>query len=416
MAPRCWPTPPASSNRKPPEAMAVADHLQVPRRHGLFMHHGIDLGDGTVAHYLEGQEILRSPLLEFCRGAQPVVVRSQGTWDPSTDHALMSDDVAKEAYSAIAEDPTVHYVDDGDSQGAKPGVIEDLQAQRINLNPKMPKIPGVHDDKALDEALKALGLEDRPTQADANAPDYPRYYHEGREIVRKPSGGYIPDDPDRASESVNWSEQMETDYNPNYSPDLPTNAYGKELDETLKSLGVGVKAVPPTEDQRRDYGLGDEGNVELIDESEFDMDEIDSALDSMLGNSDKAMLPPANPNPPKRRSRSMDRTPGAREAYGERQNVQRHTEANRNIEMQSRQQGEQKAIRKPQEGERVHVDHGGQKYPAEVVEPLQSSRSMVRIGDQEIAPLDRNLKDESGQSYGEQMKSIRALYAAKGRQ
>jgi len=74
MAPRCWPTPPASSNRKPPEAMAVADHLQVPRRHGLFMHHGIDLGDGTVAHYLEGQEILRSPLLEFCRGAQPVVV------------------------------------------------------------------------------------------------------------------------------------------------------------------------------------------------------------------------------------------------------------------------------------------------------------------------------------------------------
>ena len=54
--------------------MATADHLQVPRRHGLFMHHGIDLGDGTVAHYLEGQEILRSPLLEFCRGEQPLVV------------------------------------------------------------------------------------------------------------------------------------------------------------------------------------------------------------------------------------------------------------------------------------------------------------------------------------------------------
>ena len=35
------------------------------------MHHGIDLGDGTVAHYLEGREILRSPLVEFSRG-QPI--------------------------------------------------------------------------------------------------------------------------------------------------------------------------------------------------------------------------------------------------------------------------------------------------------------------------------------------------------
>jgi Lecithin retinol acyltransferase len=51
--------------------MAAADHLQVPRQHGLFNHHGIDLGDGTVAHYLEGREILRSPLAEFSRN-QPV--------------------------------------------------------------------------------------------------------------------------------------------------------------------------------------------------------------------------------------------------------------------------------------------------------------------------------------------------------
>ncbi|MFY8147875.1 MAG: lecithin retinol acyltransferase family protein [Prochlorococcaceae cyanobacterium] len=53
--------------------MAVADHLEVPRQHGLFHHHGIDLGDGSVAHYLEGREILRSPLEEFSRG-QPVSV------------------------------------------------------------------------------------------------------------------------------------------------------------------------------------------------------------------------------------------------------------------------------------------------------------------------------------------------------
>jgi hypothetical protein len=54
-----------------PGTLAAADHLQTPRQHGLFNHHGIDLGDGTVAHYLEGREILRSPLVEFSRG-QPV--------------------------------------------------------------------------------------------------------------------------------------------------------------------------------------------------------------------------------------------------------------------------------------------------------------------------------------------------------
>jgi hypothetical protein len=55
--------------------LAAADHLQAPRQHGLFTHHGIDLGDGTVAHYLEGREILRSPQEEFSRG-QPISVVS----------------------------------------------------------------------------------------------------------------------------------------------------------------------------------------------------------------------------------------------------------------------------------------------------------------------------------------------------
>jgi hypothetical protein len=51
--------------------LSAADHLQAPRQHGLFLHHGIDLGDGTVAHYLEGREILRSPREAFSRG-QPI--------------------------------------------------------------------------------------------------------------------------------------------------------------------------------------------------------------------------------------------------------------------------------------------------------------------------------------------------------
>ena len=63
--------------------MARADHLQVPRQHGLFLHHGIDLGDGSVAHYLEGREILRSPDQAFSRG-QPVsvVLYAAGTCSP----------------------------------------------------------------------------------------------------------------------------------------------------------------------------------------------------------------------------------------------------------------------------------------------------------------------------------------------
>jgi len=59
--------------------MAAADHLQVPRQHGLFDHHGIDLGDGTVAHYLEGSQILRSPLEQFRRGETATVV----SYDPA---------------------------------------------------------------------------------------------------------------------------------------------------------------------------------------------------------------------------------------------------------------------------------------------------------------------------------------------
>jgi hypothetical protein len=54
--------------------LAAADHLQVPRQHGLFNHHGIDLGDGTVAHYLEGREILRSSRDDFSRGLNVTTV------------------------------------------------------------------------------------------------------------------------------------------------------------------------------------------------------------------------------------------------------------------------------------------------------------------------------------------------------
>ncbi|QEY32536.1 NC domain protein [Synechococcus sp. RSCCF101] len=63
--------------------MAAADHITVPRRHGLFLHHGIDLGDGTVAHYLEGREILRSPLSDFASDGGPTQVVDHDRCDPA---------------------------------------------------------------------------------------------------------------------------------------------------------------------------------------------------------------------------------------------------------------------------------------------------------------------------------------------
>jgi len=62
--------------------VAAADHLEVPRQHGLFNHHGIDLGDGTVAHYLEGREILRSSTEDFSQG-QPLTVIEHADASPS---------------------------------------------------------------------------------------------------------------------------------------------------------------------------------------------------------------------------------------------------------------------------------------------------------------------------------------------
>ena len=63
--------------------MATADHLEVPRQHGLFNHHGIDLGDGTVAHYLEGREILRSSRDDFSQG-QPLKIIDHAKASPAS--------------------------------------------------------------------------------------------------------------------------------------------------------------------------------------------------------------------------------------------------------------------------------------------------------------------------------------------
>lgn len=62
--------------------MAQGDHLVVDRRGGLYTHHGIDIGDGTVVHYLEGETIVRTSKEYFRRG-EPIRLRDYADCDPA---------------------------------------------------------------------------------------------------------------------------------------------------------------------------------------------------------------------------------------------------------------------------------------------------------------------------------------------
>jgi hypothetical protein len=78
--------------------MARGDHLYVLRGYGAYTHHGIDCGDGTVIHYLEGESIARTSMAFFSRGEQ-VGVQVYGAADPSD----RPDVVIKRAESRIGE-------------------------------------------------------------------------------------------------------------------------------------------------------------------------------------------------------------------------------------------------------------------------------------------------------------------------
>lgn len=64
--------------------MARGDHLKVKRMGGLYSHHGIDMGDGTVVHLsgepfrAQGARVCRVSMDEFLLGAAPEIV-SRGT-------------------------------------------------------------------------------------------------------------------------------------------------------------------------------------------------------------------------------------------------------------------------------------------------------------------------------------------------
>jgi hypothetical protein len=66
--------------------MARGDHLYVERLGGVYSHHAIDCGDGTVIHYwpdaaIFGSSVQRTTLEEFAEG-DPVRVRQYPACDP----------------------------------------------------------------------------------------------------------------------------------------------------------------------------------------------------------------------------------------------------------------------------------------------------------------------------------------------
>lgn len=85
--------------------MARGDHIKVRRRGGLYTHHGIDLGDGTVIHFSgepfrrEDARICRVTMAEFLRGGRARVVRHPGpTRDPEETVRAAESMLAPQAY------------------------------------------------------------------------------------------------------------------------------------------------------------------------------------------------------------------------------------------------------------------------------------------------------------------------------
>jgi len=73
--------------------MAKGEHIKVKRLGGLYTHHGIDLGDGTVVHYSgeplrhKDARVCRVPEEEFLQGGEKLIVAYAGELRPSGEVA-----------------------------------------------------------------------------------------------------------------------------------------------------------------------------------------------------------------------------------------------------------------------------------------------------------------------------------------
>lgn len=88
--------------------MARGDHIKVRRYGGLYSHHGIDMGDGTVIHF-SGEpcrrgdaRVCRADLESFLAGGRLTVVRHRGPVRHPDDVAAAAEDgLHRQDYSLL---------------------------------------------------------------------------------------------------------------------------------------------------------------------------------------------------------------------------------------------------------------------------------------------------------------------------
>ena len=88
--------------------MARGDHIKVRRCRGLYSHHGIDMGDGTVIHFSgepchrRDARVCRVRLEEFLAGGRLSIVRHHGVERSPEDVAAAAEDcLHRQDYSLL---------------------------------------------------------------------------------------------------------------------------------------------------------------------------------------------------------------------------------------------------------------------------------------------------------------------------
>ncbi len=87
--------------------MARGDHIKTPRAGGLYTHHGIDMGDGTVVHFsgepanLQDAVVCRVEMGEFLQGGDLVVVADDSPFDGDTVAGRAESMLGKTRYNVL---------------------------------------------------------------------------------------------------------------------------------------------------------------------------------------------------------------------------------------------------------------------------------------------------------------------------
>jgi len=111
--------------------MARGDHLKVRRMGGLYTHHGIDMGDGTVVHFAgeplrrAKAKVERAPLREFARGGKVRVEKRHNETRPPEEVVATAESRLGEIGYGVFLNNCEHFAHE-----CKTGRRKSLQVQR----------------------------------------------------------------------------------------------------------------------------------------------------------------------------------------------------------------------------------------------------------------------------------------------